>query len=284
MEYKTVEHEGVSFICVDDKGLPIVVDDDGKEQAVDAIHLLSKIPSLQEESKNHRLRAKEIREEFDSFKESFAGIEDPAKAREALDKIKDIENQKLIDAGEAEALRKQLQAAADKVLSETKTSYENKIVDLQKIIAQQDNDIFDAKVTSRFDNSSWFSGAEPKTILPPSVAKDHFGKYFKVEKSGSGQSVVVGYINDEKIFSIERPGEVAGFDEAIGIILDRHPQKEQIVRSPFGGGAGGGDTPTSKSTLDKLLKAYREASDKRDATNMVLLERQIAEERRKSKG
>lgn len=282
-QYKIVEVEGKKLIEMSENGHPVIVDEEGKEQGIDAIHLLSKIPSLQEEAKNHRLQAKGYKEELAEMKEKYGKIEDPDKALEAITKLADIDNQKLIDANEAEQLRKQLSAAAEKTLNETKKSYEDKIKELSEIIETQKNDIFDAKVTSQFDNSPWFSGPDAKTILFPEIAKDHFGKNFKVEKDAEGRSRVIGYMGGEKIFSIEKPGELASFNEAIGIILDNHPQKENIVKVAHGGGAGGSDFNLSGSKLDKLRKAYDEAKRAGNTTLVVSLERQINEERRKTK-
>ena len=287
MEYKKIEQEGVVVgIATNEKGLPIMVDDEGVETGIDAIHLLGKVPALQEEAKGHRLKAKEIQDEFDVFKTKFVGIEDPAKALEALIRVQDIEGQNLIDANDAETLRKQLQAAHDDEVSGIKKTYDTKMDELNGIIGVQQSDIFDALVLQKFNNSPWFSGEIPKTHLFPEVAKDHFGRHFKVEKNSNGKSTVVGYNiggeNDgQKIFSIERPGEIAGFDEAIGIIIGKHPQRSVLMKASFGGGAGGSENPGGLPKLEKLRRELVEAKKSRDSILANRLIRQIAEEEKK---
>ena len=226
MEYKTIlNDEGkVVGIAVNEKSLPIMVGEDGVETGIDAIHLLAKVPALQEEAKGHRLNAKTIQDELDVFKEKFSGIEDPAKALEALTKMQDIDGQKLIDANDAETLRKQLQSAHDKEVENLRGTFEAKSKEFGETINTMQADLFDALVLQKFNNSPWFSGENPKTFLFAEVAKDHFGKNFKVEKDSTGKSTVIGYHMagenaGQKIFSMERPGELAGFDEAISILL-----------------------------------------------------------------
>ena len=290
MKYKTIEGEDGSVvgIAVNEKGLPIMVGDDGVETAIDAIHLYSKIPSLQEEAKNHRLKANEIQVEFDTFKEAYTGIEDPAKALDALTRMQDIEGQKLIDAKDAEALRIQLQDAHDKELSGIKKTYDEKIAELSGLVSSQQADIFDSLVLQNFNNSQWFAGEAPKTHLVPEIAKDHFGKHFKVEKNSAGKTVVIGYHlggeNDgQKIFSIERPGEIAGFDEAMSMIIDKHPQRDNILKSSFGGGALGGDGAPSANKLEKLEKDYAAAVASKNSLLANTLIRQINTEKLKKK-
>jgi len=287
MEYKKIEQEGIVVgIATNEKGLPIMVDDEGVETGIDAIHLLGKVPALQEEAKGHRLKAKEIQDEFDVFKERFTGIEDPAKAIEALTRVQDIEGQNLIDANDAETLRKQLQDAHDEQFAGVKKTYDAKITELNDVIGVQQGDIFEALVLQKFNNSAWFSGEAPKTYLFPEVAKDHFGRHFKVEKNSNGKSAVVGYNiggeNDgQKIFSIERPGELAGFDEAIGIIIGKHPQRSVLMRASFGGGASGSENTGGLPKLEKMRRELVEAKKSKDTILANRLIRQIAEEEQK---
>jgi len=51
---------------------------------------------------------------------------------------------------------------------------------------------------------------------------------------------VVGYLGSEKIISKNNYGQLAGFDEALRIIVDQYPMKDAIIRAGAGGGAGGG--------------------------------------------
>jgi len=287
MEYKTIldDEQKVVGIAVNEKGLPIMVSE-GVETGIDAIHLLGKVPSLQEEAKGHRLKAKEVQDELDEFKTKFSGIEDPTKALEALTKMQDIDGQKLIDANDAETLRKQLQSAHDKEVENLKGTFEIKSKEYGETLNTMQADLFDALVLQKFNSSPLFSGENPKTFLFPEVAKDHFGKNFKVEKDSAGKSTVIGYHMTgenagQKIFSMERPGEIAGFDEAMSIIIDLHPQKDHILKTSHGGGAGGSEGGGSLNKLDKMKKELVEARKVKDTMTANRLIRQISEEENK---
>ena len=84
-------------------GKPVYVGDDGKEIVFDAGEALSKISSLNAEAKTHR----EAKEQALNQLKDFEGL-DAAKAREAIQKLGDIDSKKLIDAGEVDKVRQQL--------------------------------------------------------------------------------------------------------------------------------------------------------------------------------
>lgn len=49
-----------------------------------------------------------------------------------------------------------------------------------------------------------------------------------------------------KIFSRARPGELADFDEALEVLVDQYPHKEQILKAS---GANGGGAGTSNGVV-----------------------------------
>ena len=210
-------------IAVDDKGLPIVVDDSGNEQGIDAIYLaFSKVPELNAEAKKHRLTAKELSEKLAPFE----GIEDPDAAKKALETVANLDAKKLVDAGEAERFRAQ-------AIEETKKAYERQLEEASKTTESLRGQVYKLMVSDRFKSSN----VAESTILPPDILESYFGRNFKVEEQ-DGKMLVVGYMGDNQIFSKERPGEIASFDEALETIIDQYPMKDRILKSTAGHGSG----------------------------------------------
>jgi hypothetical protein len=232
MEYKL--DETGTHIMMDDQGLPIVVTDDDKEFGLDAMDLYTKIPGLQTEAKNGREKVKELKADLKKFKD----IKDPADALKAIETVKNLADKELIDAGEVDKLKGQLEKAYRANLEEKTTNYEAALKQKDQQIKQSEEDLFGALVSSQFTKSDYFNGPEPKTNLLPDVGLAYFGQNFKVEEDAQGNKVVVGYYSTgEKVVSQKNPLAVPTFDEAIGAIIEAHPNKERMLSESTGGGA-----------------------------------------------
>jgi hypothetical protein len=243
MEYVKTENGNIK---VGENGNPMVKDGDS-EYELDAIHLNSKIPELQKEAKNHRLKAKELQESLDKYQD----IDDPDKAREALKTVRNLEDKKLIDAGKADEMKKQIQ-----------DQYESKMAEKDKELLKRDQQIHQLVVSNAFASSQTIS---EQTILPPDVAEAYFGKHFQVE---DGKAIAYDHSGNQ-IYSREKPGEPASFDEALQAIIDQHPQKDRILKAAPGGGGtpqGNGGQPPSgdwhKMAPAERINAAREGKIK----------------------
>ena len=145
-------------------GKPVFVHDDGKEVAIDVPAMQTRIGDLNEESKNHRLKAKDATEKLAGFE----GIEDAEAARKALTIVKDLEDKKLIDAGEAE-----------KVKAEIKQAYEEKLAEAGKALTAKEGEVFKLMVGGAFGNSEFVGD---KLTVPADMVQAMFGSQFKVEE------------------------------------------------------------------------------------------------------
>ncbi len=217
-KYKTID----GGIAADDKGNPVVINDDGTETGVDAIHLINKIPALNSEAAGHRKKAEELAKQL----ESFSGIEDPEAAIKAIETVKSLGDKELIDAGEAAKFK-------EEAINETKKVYEKKIEEIIGKAEALKGQVFKLMVSDRFKSSPVME----KIIIPPDIAKEYFGKNFRVEER-EGKRIVVGYMGDNPIYSKERPGEIASFDEALETIIDSYPMKDRILKGSGGRGSG----------------------------------------------
>lgn len=252
MKYKTImDSEGkIIGIAMDDKGNPIVImegkGDNGtdKEIGLDAIHLYSKVPSLQDEAKNHRLAKEGFKGLIDMVNEAGINTEDPAAFKEwissattSIETVKNFDDKKLVDAKEVDAIKKSATEALEKKLAEAE-ALNNKTLDKAKVtIEGLQSAMFDLMVVDKFSSSKF---VKEKLNMPPKVAKAYFGTNFKVEKKDDGGYHVVPYFQGEKLLSEERIGESPEFDEAIGLMVAKDSDRDSLMTGSGSGGSGAG--------------------------------------------
>lgn len=228
MKLKTIDVNGQTYAVIQDNK-PVYVDDDGKEVAFDAPATRATISRLNGESKGHR----EAKEAAEAKLKVFDGIDVEA-AKKAIDTVKNIEDKKLIDAGQAETVK-----------AELKRSYEDKIASMERGHAAAietertekstlQKAWHDEKLTNAFNTSKTITD---KFAIPADLVQSRFGANFKIEESR-----LVGYDNaGNKLYSRARPAELATFDEAIDMLVDQYPHKDSILKGRGGGSGSGGN-------------------------------------------
>lgn len=212
-------------------GKPVYVHEDGKEVAFDAAATMETIARLNGEAKGHRERA----EKSERALKSFEGIEDPSKALEALNTVKNLDAKKLVDAGEI-----------DRVKTEAIRAVEEKYAPIEKERDSFRDALYQEKVGGSFARSKLIA---EKLAIPADLVQARFGSAFKVE-----DGTIVAYGQDgNKIFSRERPGEVANFDEALEYLINQYPHKDSILKSSGAQGSGspGAGTPAGSKTITR---------------------------------
>ena len=243
MKLKTIEVEGKHYAEVQD-GKPVYVEDDGKELAFDAVGTRQTISRLNAESKSHRERA----EAAEKGLKGFEGIEDPTAALEALKVVKNLDQKKLIDAGEVE-----------RVKQEIARGYEAKLTETTEKLTAAEQQLYAEKIGGAFARSPLITGDKAVVAVPPDMVQARFGSQFKVEEG----RVVAYDSNNNKIYSRANPGELAGFDEALETLIEQYPYKDHILKAPAssGGGAngnGGGNSRSSHFDPSKLAGSPEE--------------------------
>jgi len=237
-------------------GKPVYIHPDGKEAPFDAEAAVRRITNLTEEKDRHYSNVEKLKEKIAAFE----GIEDPEKAKKALETLKNLDDKKLIDAGEVDALKRQMAEVFEQERAQLTQQLEQERSEAQEKLESSAQRIRRLMIDSQFSKSPWFSGEQPKTILPPDIAAEHFGKFFKVEEDS-----VVGYLNGNKILSRERVGEPAGFEEALSVIIDGYPMKDRILRESGGGSGSAGNTGAgsgnsiSRASFDQMSPHDRAA-------------------------
>lgn len=214
MKLKTVEVNGTTYAVISD-GKPVFIGADGAEVAFDAPGTVATISRLNGEAKGHR----EAKEAAEAKIKAFEGL-DPAKAREALDKIGSIDAKKLIDAGEV-----------DKVRAEVAKVYEEKLAAEVKRAADLEAALYVEKIGGAFARSAF---AKDKLAIPADFVQARFGSQFKLEAG----KVVAYDTNGNQIYSKARPGELADFDEALEFLVNAYPQRDHILKGTGAQGSG----------------------------------------------
>lgn len=223
-------------------GMPVYVHEDGREAPFDAAKAMENIRSLRGEAQRHR----EAKEAAEGKLKSFEGIEDPAKAREALETVSKLDAKKLIDAGQVDTVR-----------AEVNKAWESKYSEAEKRANALEQQLHNEIVGGSFARSKFIA---EKMTLPPDLAQSAFGRHFKVE-NGRIKSVDA---DGKPIFSRKNPGAEADFEESLEIIVDNYPRSGSILkgdnRSGSGAAAGGGGSGGGKSMTRAAFEALDPAS------------------------
>jgi hypothetical protein len=228
-------------------GKPVYIHDDGKEIPFDAPATVATITRLNSEAKGHR----EAKEEAQNKLKAFEGITDPAAALKAIETVANLDLKKLVDAGKI-----------DEVKAEAKRAFDDQVKAIQEahkpVIAERDTlkgQLHAEKLGNAFSRSKYIAD---NLAVPIDMVQATFGNGFKVE-----ENAIVGYQNGNKIFSRVKPGDVAGFDEALEIMVDAYAFKDHILKGSgaSGGGAGGGGGKGGSGTITRAQLSDWQAKD-----------------------
>jgi hypothetical protein len=250
MPFKLTPEGSIALAEVNGAKLPIYVHADGKESPFDADTTLGTISRLNGEAKAHR----EAKEAAEKALKNYEGIGDPAAALKALQTLKNLDDKKLVDAGEV-----------DKVRSEAVKAVEEKYAPIVQRAQTLEQQLTAHMIGGGFSRSKFI--AEKFAAEGPAggdIAQALFGQRFKVEDGGK----VVGYdASGNKLYSRTKPGEIADFDEALELMVDAYPHKAQILKgsgasgsgAQGGNGSGGGSKTVQRSAFDAMDQMARAA-------------------------
>lgn len=234
-------------------GKPVYVHDDGKEIPFDAAAAVQKIGQLNGEAKSHRERA----ESAETKLKGFDGIDDPSAALKALATVKNLDDKKLVDAGEVEKVK----AEAIKALEE---KYAPIVKENETVKGQLNTHLIGGAFASSKFIAEKFAAEGPAGV---EIARALFANNFKVEDG----KVVANDASGNKLYSRARPGELASAEEAIELLVDSYPHKNSILKSSGasgggasngGGGGGGGKQTMTRAQFESLSPSEKVVSAK----------------------
>lgn len=237
MKLKTIEVDGKTYAEIqDDK--PVYVGDDGKETPFDAPGTVKTISRLNAEAQGHRERAEAAEKKL----KPFEGIEDAEAAKAALQAVKNLDDKKLVDAGEVEKVK----AEAIKAVEEKYKPILEERDGLQKALRQE-------KIGGSFARSKFIA---EKLAVPAPMVEKTFGEHFTIEDG----KVVAKDTSGNQIFSPSRPGELATFDESLEVLVDQFAYKDSILKAKpaeggeikDGGSGGSGARQIKRAEFEKM--------------------------------
>ena len=207
--WKTNEEGGLEL----KDGNPVYIDSQGREMTVDG----NTISKLHGEAREYRQQQATLTEQL----KAFEGISDPKAAIEALEKMKKIGDKELIDAGKV-----------DEVRSEITKSFENKLKASDEENASLKNRINNMIVDDVFKSSEFI---RESVAVPHDMFAATFRNNFAIDDKGN---VFAKDQSGQPIYSNEFSGELAKPEEALKILVDKHPKKDDILRADLGQGSG----------------------------------------------
>lgn len=233
-------------------GKPVYVMDDGQEVEFDAPGTRETIKRINAEAKSHRERA----EAAEKSLKAFEGIEDPEAAKNALKTVANLDQKKLVDAGEVQKVK-------DEAIKAVRAEYEPVVAERDTLKNQLHNEI----VGGNFARSKFIAD---KLAIPADLVQAKFGAAFKVE-----DGKLVAYDGDgNKVFAPGRPGEIANFDEALSVLVESYPHRDSILKgsggsgggAQGGGGGGGGQKTMTRAQFEAASPAAQAAHVKAGGT------------------
>ena len=156
MRLKTVEVEGKQYAEIDDEGR-VLYDNDGKEFAFDAAQAYGKIQELQNEAKTNR----EAKQQMADKLKALDGV-DPDKYQEAISALEKIDQKKLMDSGEVDKLRKEIEDS-------WREKYDTDVGEAQKKLQEMQSQYNGEKLASAFSGSKFIKDLPclPIWLRPP---------------------------------------------------------------------------------------------------------------------
>jgi len=291
MDFILKVDENKQAVLNDGKPVYIMKDGDKEEEFIaDVPSMYGKTLELKGENKNFRTKLKETQDKLGVFTGLFNGVEDIGKwkgdADKALATVKNLNDKQLVDAGKVEQIKKELQMAHDTNIANARTEFENAQNAMKDQLAGKDATIRKLTVSTYFANDPHFAGKDPKTNVKPEMAEAYWGHLFSVDEKkadGNGRPRVVGHhpVTGDEILS-RKPdtvGEIAGFAEAMEVIIDNSPLKNDIMTTRQGGSGGGGGQGGGggggTDEISKLQAEYAEAQKAGDGRRAVALKNKI---------
>ena len=307
LSYKLTEDK--TAIQMNDKSMPIYIDseNDDKEQGIDALHLLQKLPSLQNDLKTKRKEASDLKgisdtleglkfdiSSVDNLKNEISSlksissvmeaseISDMAayitKANEAFDTLSSLKGKDLKNAEEVEKIKKK---AMDKIAKDLSGKYQvekdeflTNLKDRDKTILKNESDLYELFVSDKFNSSPF---VKDKLARSSREARLLFSDNFKVELTENGDRKAIGYLDGEKINSLEQPGNYAGFEEALKIMVENDQDKESLLKGGGKSGTGSRNSSIGLVGIEALRADQTKALADGDFQKSIRLKREMAD-------
>lgn len=219
-----LEHEGKKYALVGENEHPLY-EVEGKDIEYDGEKLAADISQVNAEREEERTALESLKAELENSKkdsEKYKGI-DPEEARKAMETVRNLEEAKMVEAGEVEKIKQSaIEAIRDshnEEISELKKKYEPIAVDRDRLKTRLDQVI----VSNAFANSKFI---QEKVSVPSDMIESEFSDHIRVV---NGKLKILDGSGKE-IYSRKEPSRPADFDEALEVIIEAYPHKATILK------------------------------------------------------
>ncbi|NHZ94560.1 DUF6651 domain-containing protein [Massilia sp. CCM 8734] len=239
-------------LLLDDKGgavlrdgKPVYVHDDGREIVFDGAQAFAKIGQLTGENTDYKRRFTEAEGKI----KAFEGLDDPEAARTALETVRNLDVGQLKTAAQVAEIKEAAARTAQEQVAAAAKASATREQELAAQLEKRTGELNAHMIGGGFASSKLLTDDKhpSRLVIPPEMAKAYFGSNFKVEDG----KMVPYDASGNKIYSPNRPGEVADFDEGLEALVRACPFKDQIIKAS--GASGGGAQPGGGSAGKKQI-------------------------------
>ncbi len=195
----------------DSDGNPIYIDSDGKEQPLASGY----VNRINAEAKQHRQTATDLKKKLEAF-----GDLDPVAAKDAIEKMKDVNLDDLVNKGEI-----------DKVKSQLTEQFQTDLKDRETKLTEAQQRIERLALDNAFNSSSFL---KERVAFPEDVVRATFRDRFEYDAE-KNQVVPKNSTGDALL---NKHGDIASVDEAFQVFIEARPDKDSWLKAPDAGGSG----------------------------------------------
>lgn len=223
---------------------------------------------LRFEADKARAESARIQKALDEIKKQLPSDDQRARWAELESQFQTAEEQRRRKEGEFDEWRAQINDKHAKELDAERQLTANAKAQAEA----HERELNETLIGLAFSGATEWFGPMGKTVLPADVAKSYFGTHVMVESVNGKRRVVVKDARGTVIVD-GKSGQPAAFSQAIGEIIDAHPDKRAILRGAnrVGSGSAGGDGTLEGRDLTRL-----KASDFKDASVRDAVRDQLA--------
>jgi hypothetical protein len=216
------------------------------------------------EADQAKAEAARLKKEIEEIRKGLPSDEQRARWAELEAEQQKAEEDRLKKAGEFDGWRTQVIERHQKEIDAERQNRANEAARASAL----ETELRETLVAREFADATELFGPTGKTVLPPSIAKDHFARNVEVQVGDNGSRTVVVKDSHNAVIVDPKSGRPMPFAKAMWEVIDAYPQKAQILRgsgkvgtNSSGGvydGDGGIDTSRLKSS-DFADKKVRDA-------------------------
>jgi hypothetical protein len=231
------------------------------------------IARAQYEADAARAEATKVKKQLEEMQKQLPSEEQRAKWAELEAKERTAEEDRMKKAGEFDGWRAQISEKHTKELDEKRQQVENERAKAD----QTEKELNETLIGRSFaDTLEWF-GPTGKTVLMPAVAQSYFAPHVSVEvvpgtNGNPARRRVIVKDHHGAVVIDAKSGQPMPFAQAIGEVIEAHPDKKHLLRGSgkVGSGSAGGEHGMEGRDLSRLTAKDFKDPKVRDAVREQL--------------